>query len=320
MHTIAIALFDDVPTYELAVPCEVFDTDRSYLGVEWYRCVRCATRPGPVRASGGFTVRADHDLAELTRADTVIVPACAGIDAPPEPELVEAVRAAHGRGARIASICSGAFVLAEAGLLDGRQATTHWMYADALARRYPAVKVDPAVLYVDEGDILTSAGTAAGMDMCLHIVRTDHGAEVANALARRLVVPPHREGGQAQYVELPVPPPYGDSLSPVLDWALEHLDEPLTVDMLARRARTSARTFARRFRATTGTTPAQWLIQQRIRLAQRLLETTDEPVERIAARCGFGTSASLRQHVTRSLGVSPQAYRKTFRVTSSLTA
>jgi transcriptional regulator GlxA family with amidase domain len=232
-------------------------------------------------------------------------------------KLIQALQRAHRRGARIASLCSGAFVLAYAGLLDGKRATTHWMHSAALADRFPAIDVDPSVLYVDEGDVLTSAGTAAGIDLCLHMVRQDHGAEVANVYARRMVVPPHRDGGQAQFLEAPVPKCDGDDvISPTMAWAIEHLDAAITVDDLAARAVVSPRTYARRFKATTGTTPLQWLLQQRLAAAQRLLETTDLGVELVAERSGFGTAAVLRIHFNRNLGVAPLAYRQTFRQAS----
>jgi transcriptional regulator GlxA family with amidase domain len=229
--------------------------------------------------------------------------------------MLDALRAAHARGARLLSLCTGVFMIAAAGLLDGRRASTHWRHTDELASRYPNVKIDPRVLYVDDGDILTSAGTAAGVDLCLHVVRLDHGAEVANGVARRMVVPPHRDGGQAQFVDAPVAPACeeGEALSSVLGWMLEHLDMPMSVDTLAERAVMSPRTFARRFRAVTGTTPHQWLLAQRVLLAQRLLETTDEAVELLADRAGFGSAAALRLHFQRSVGTAPLAYRRTFR-------
>jgi transcriptional regulator GlxA family with amidase domain len=232
----------------------------------------------------------------------------------PSAELLEAVRTAHARGARILSFCSGAFLLARAGLLDGRRATTHWMFADQLAERFPSVEVEPDVLYVVDGNVMTSAGTAAAIDLCLHVVRSDHGADVANAVARRMVVPPHRDGGQAQFIQAPVPTlaEVDDPFRVTLDWALEHLDEPLTVEVLARRAAMSPRTFARRFVAITGTTPLQWLLRQRVLHAQRLLETTDQPIEWVASRCGFGTAAGMRIHFQRFVGTSPMAYRRTF--------
>jgi transcriptional regulator GlxA family with amidase domain len=316
-HSVATVICHGVAPFEMAVPCEVFGIDRSDLGVPWYRHVVCAAEDPPIRSSQGFSIDTPHGLDEVVRADTVVVPAwgAARLDDDPPAALLDALRAAHRRGARIMSVCSGAFVLAAAGLLDGRRATTHWMHADALADRYPEIDVDPDVLYVDEGDVLTSAGTAAGIDLCLHVVRLDFGAEVANAVARRMVVPPHREGGQAQFVEAPMTSgePGTDRFASTLEYMLEHLDEPLSVEAMADQAAMSPRTFARKFRATTGTTPGQWLVRQRVLLAQRLLETTDDPVELIALRCGFGTAAGLRMHFRRVLDTSPLVYRRTFR-------
>jgi transcriptional regulator GlxA family with amidase domain len=313
-RTVAVVAFDDVAVFELAVPCEVFGIDRSAMGVPNYRLMVCGVEPGPIRTGAGFTMTPSHGLRALAQADTIIVPSWKRVDEVPPPKLVNALQRAHRRGARIASLCSGAFVLAYAGLLDGKRATTHWMHSAALADRFPAVDVDPSVLYVDEGDILTSAGTAAGIDLCLHMVRKDHGAEVANVYARRMVVPPHRDGGQAQFLEAPVPVCDGDDvISPTMAWALEHLDEPLTVDQLAARSAMSPRTFARRFKTTAGTTPLQWLVQQRLAAAQRMLETTDLGIELVAERSGFGTAAALRIHFNRNLGVAPLAYRQTFR-------
>jgi transcriptional regulator GlxA family with amidase domain len=315
-HTVATVICDGVAPFEMAVPCEVFGIDRSELGVPWYRHLVCAVGSPPIRSSMGFTIDTPYGLDEVVKADTVVVPAWgeAQLDDPP-PALLDALRTAHRRGARILSVCSGAFVLAAAGLLDGRRATTHWMHAEALAARYPRIEVDPDVLYVDNGDVMTSAGTAAGIDLCLHVVRLDFGAEIANAVARRMVVPPHREGGQAQFVETPMMngEPGTDRFAATLEYMLEHLDESLSVETMAERAAMSPRTFARRFRATTGTTPGQWLVRQRILLAQRLLETTEDPVESIAVRCGFGTAAGLRLHFRRVLATSPLVYRRTFR-------
>jgi transcriptional regulator GlxA family with amidase domain len=270
----------------------------------------------------GLRVDTGYGLEELLAADTIVVPACARATQrqPPAP-LVEVLRSAHARGARIASICTGAYLLAAAGLLDGRRATVHWMNAVDFAHRYPRVPVDPAVLYIDHGDVLTSAGTGSAIDLCLHLVRRDHGAAVANEVARRMVVPPHRDGGQAQFAR-PVTPgePRADlaadsarSLAPVIDWARAHLDQPLSVADLAQRAHMSTRTFARRFTELVGDTPLQWLVEQRVRVAQELLETTDDPVERIARQAGFGTAVSLRQHFRRITSVSPQTYRHVFR-------
>ena len=313
-HTVVTVVGRNVAMFETAVPCEVFGLDRSDLVDPWYRHVLCAGDPPPLTTPEGFTIETPHGLEALAEADTVVVPARPYLRDPPSDELLEALRAAHRRGARLLSLCTGAFVLAAAGLLDGRPATTHWMHAAELARRHPKVRVDPRVLYVDDGDIMTSAGTAAGIDLCLHVVRLDHGADVANAVARRMVVPPHRDGGQAQFVEAPMPAPIeGDSLAGLFGWMLEHLHEPLSVEQLAGRAAMSPRSFARRFRAVTGTTPHQWLLAQRVLLAQRLLETTDEPIERIASRCGFSSAAGLRVHFQRGVSASPLAYRRAFR-------
>src|SRR3954447_4595260 len=255
-HTVAAVVFPNMAPFELSVPCEVFGLDRSELVEPWYDFFVAVTCDEPVETGVGFSITTPYRIADLARADTIIIPADYKKGDPPA-ELLDALRAAHRRGARLLSFCTGAFVLAAAGLLDGRPATTHWMHADELAERYPAIAVDPRVLYVDAGDgIYTSAGTAAGIDLCLHIVRLDHGAEVANAVARRMVVPPHRDGGQAQFVrESVVTDCDSDQLAATLDWAVEHLDEPLTVELLARRALMSPRTFARRFRSATGTTP-----------------------------------------------------------------
>ena len=314
MHRVVTVIGPKVAMFELSVACEVFGIDRSELVDPWYRHRVAAAVPGPHRSPEGVVIDTPYGLEELARGRHR--------DHPGQPvprrrrprSCSTGCGHAHARGARLLSVCTGAFVLAAAGLLDGRRATTHWMYADELARRYPKVRVDPKVLYVDGGEVMTSAGTAAGIDLMLHVVRLDHGAEVANAVARRMVVPPHRDGGQAQFVDLPVPSADGDEpLAGVLGWMLEHVGDDLSVEHLARRAGTSPRTFARRFRAATGTTPHQWILSQRILLAQRLLETTDEPVELVAQRCGFGSAAGLRQHFTRAVSASPQAYRRTFR-------
>ncbi|GHI36266.1 helix-turn-helix domain-containing protein [Streptomyces violascens] len=298
--------------FEAAAACEVFGTDHSELVNPWYSFRACGSRQARV---GGW-LRADttHGLDTLASAHTVIVPAQDDIEGDPPGELIDAVRAAHAAGARIVSLCTGAFVLAAAGLLDGRRATTHWAHADLLAARYPKVTVDAGVLFTDEDGVLTSAGKAAGMDLCLHIVRTDHGATVANALARHLVVPPHRDGGQAQFIPAPVTHGRDHPLAELLPWALERLDQPLTVEDLARQAAMSSRNLARHFHAVTGTSPLRWLLSQRVRLAQELLESGDDSVEHIAARTGMGTSATLRRHFARVTGLPPEAYRRTFGV------
>ena len=309
-HTVAAIVGDDISTFELAVCCEVFALQRPEILEDAYELLVCAATEPPLRATGGITIDTPYRLADVARADTVIVPAGSK---EPSDDVVEALRDAYDRGARILSVCSGAFVLGHAGLLDGRRATTHWMYTDLLAEMFPLAKVDPDVLYVIDGRVMTSAGTAAGIDLCLNLVRMDYGAEVANAFARRMVVPPHRDGGQSQFVQAPVPCCDGDDpIAEVSDWMVANLHQELSVDELARKALMSPRTFARRFRAATGTTPHQWLLRQRVLHAQHLLEATDEPVERIATRCGFSSAAVLRQHFNRVVGTSPLAYRRTF--------
>jgi AraC family transcriptional activator FtrA len=311
-----VAVGNGTNPFELAVACEVFGLERPELDVEWYRLRVCAVEDSPVHVKN-FFLGTEFGLDDLAAADTVIVPNAGRGDDVIAPPLVDALRVAYERGARMVSYCSGAFALAAAGILDGRRATTHWMYADKLARRYPAVRVVPDVLYVDDGQVMTSAGTAAGIDLSLHIVRRDYGSDVANKVARRMVVPPHRDGGQAQYVDLPVPP-VDDTvlLGPTLDWIVDHLAEPLTVDAMAAHAMVSPRTFARRFRAVTGTTPLQWLLLQRVAHARRLLESGDLPIERIADASGLGSAANLRAHFQRVVGTTPTAYRRTFATAS----
>ncbi|MGW4948348.1 helix-turn-helix domain-containing protein [Actinoplanes sp. NPDC004185] len=310
MPSVALAVTDGTPLFELAAACEVFGVDRD-LAAPWYDFTIC----GDDGAAVGGWLRAgiQHGLEALKEADTVIVPSCRDAADPPSPALVAAVRAAHEAGARVASLCTGAFTLAEAGLLNGRRATTHWAHTALLRDRYPAIDVDPDVLYIDDGDVLTSAGKAAGMDLCLHLVRTDHGTAVANALARTLVVPPHRQGGQAQFIPAAVGHGPDHVLAEVLPWALERVALPLTVRELARRAGMSSRNLARHFHAVTGVSPLRWLLTQRVRLAQELLETSDLSVEQIAARTGMGTATTLRRHFNQQLGVPPETYRRTFR-------
>ncbi|HEX6347478.1 helix-turn-helix domain-containing protein [Umezawaea sp.] len=310
MHSVALAVTDGTPLFELAAACEVFGVDRDLVS-PWYGFTVCGS--GGAEVGGWLTAGVRHGLDVLATADTVVVPSLRAAEDTPLPELVDAVRAAHDAGARVVSLCTGAFVLAAAGLLDGRRATTHWEHTALLAERYPRVRVDPDVLYVDEGSVLTSAGKAAGMDLCLHLVRTDHGAAVANALARCLVVPPHRPGGQAQYVPAPVSHGRGHALADLLPWITARLDQPLTVRDLARQAGMSSRNLARHFTAVTGSSPLRWLLVQRAHRAQELLETTDATVELIASRTGMGTATTLRRHFARLFGVSPEAYRRTFR-------
>ncbi|MFE0805235.1 helix-turn-helix domain-containing protein [Streptomyces sp. NPDC058812] len=310
MTTVALAATDGMLHFELSLACEVFGTGPAGMVDPWYRLSVCG--PSAVRV-GRFRLEPDHGLDRLPHADTVIVPGWADIDQDPPAELIDAVREAHEAGARVASLCTGAFVLAAAGLLDGKRATTHWAHTAELARRHPRVTVDADVLYVDNGSVLTSAGKAAAMDLCLHLVRLDHGSSVANRLARRLVVPPHRDGGQAQFVTTPVPAPDNHPLAELFPWVLQRLDHPLTVEDLARQARMSSRHLGRHFRSATGTTPLQWLLTQRIRHAQELLETSDDTIDAIATATGMGTATTLRRHFHRTVGVPPDAYRRTFR-------
>jgi len=312
--TIAVLAFEGMSLFHLSVPCLVFGEDRRESGVPPYRLLVCAEQPGLLATSTGFAVQAPHGLARLREAGTVIVPTWPDPLQRPSERLLSALRRAHERGARIVGLCLGAFVLAEAGLLDGRPATTHWHWAGLFAQRFPRVRLAPEVLYVDDGDLLTSAGTAAGIDCCLHLLRTRLGAEVANRVARRLVVAPHRQGGQAQYIEQPVPArPGADRIGQTLEWAARQLAQPLSLDRLAQHALMSRRSFTRHFRASTGTTVTQWLGAQRLALAQRLLETTDLPVERIAADAGFGTPLSLRLRFAEQLRTTPSHYRREFR-------
>ncbi|TDW22362.1 helix-turn-helix domain-containing protein [Kribbella kalugense] len=309
MHTVALATAGHLLHFELGIAYEIFGNPPLGSG-EWYDVRLCG--PGSVRV-GPFTVEPDDGLERLASADTVIVPALADVDEEPSPELVSAVRSAYEAGARIASLCTGAFVLGAAGLLDGRRATTHWGHADALAARYPQAVVDPDVLYTDNGNILTAAGKAAAVDLCLHLVHLDHGATVANTVARRLVVPPHRAGGQAQFVATPMPVSGDHTLAELLAWVLQRLDQPLTVTDLARRANTSPRHLGRQFRAVTGQTPLQWLLTQRVRRAQQLLEATDNSIESVATATGLGTATTLRRQFKRVVGIPPNTYRTSFR-------
>lgn len=310
MRTVALAVTDGMLHFELSLAYEVFADPPAAVTVPWYDVTVCGSTAVQV---GPFRVSPDLGLDRLRDAETVIVPSLADVDEGPSADLVDAVRAAYEAGARVVSLCTGAFVLAAAGLLDGRRATTHWAHTEALTARYPRVDVDPDVLYVDNGSVLTSAGKAAAMDLCLHIVRLDHGSSVANTVARRLVVPPHRAGGQAQFVAAPVPARDDHPLAALFPWIIERLDQPLTVDDLARQAGMSSRHLGRQFQAVTGTTPLQWLLTQRIRHAQELLEKTDDGIDAIASRTGMGTATTLRRHFNRTVGVPPDTYRRTFR-------
>jgi transcriptional regulator GlxA family with amidase domain len=323
-HRVAILVRHGVLPLELGLVHQLFGRARSRAGAPLYEVVTCAVEAGPVRTDADFTVAVAHDSRVLSRAGTVIVPASHEQDETLTvgglPPALAAALARIRPGTRIASICTGAFVLAAAGLLDGARATTHWQSAGEFRRRYPMVDLDPDVLYVDNGAVLTSAGEAAGIDLCLHMIRGDHGAAVANEVARATVVPPHRPGGQAQYIRHPVADPTGGSTDAARSWALRHLGAAITVPGLAERSMMSVRTFTRRFRDEVGTSPAQWLITQRLDRARQLLEDTDLPVDRVARESGFGAAVSLRQHLDAALGVTPTAYRATFRGAGPTTA
>jgi AraC family transcriptional regulator, transcriptional activator FtrA len=314
-HRVVALVSPGVNAFELSVACEVFGLDRPEIDVEWYDFTIASEDAQAVGIHGGASLQPSADLAAVRGAHTVVVPN-GRIEGPAaSPGVLQALREAHASGARILSFCSGAFTLGASGLLDGRRATTHWFYTDRFRARFPGVDVVENVLYVDDGEILTSAGTAAAIDLGLHIVRLDHGADVANSVARRMVVPPHRDGGQAQFVQRPVVDSCdpADDLAPVLEWALSHLHEPISVDDLAERALMSPRTFARRFLGTVGTSPLQWILRQRVHRAQELLETTDLSLERVAQESGFGTAANMRLHMRRVVDLAPSAYRRTFR-------
>jgi transcriptional regulator GlxA family with amidase domain len=318
IRSVAIVALDGVQPFELGVAWEGFGIDRSDEGLPTYDCYVVSARPS-VRTAAGYSITTPHRLSRANDADLVVVPAQVTHDEPPG-AVSKLLRATVERGARVMSVCAGAFTLGAAGLLDGRRCTTHWRYADELAHRFPRAQVDPNVLFVCDGPVLTSAGTASGLDLCLHLIRADHGEEIARRVARRMVMPPHRDGGQAQFVDVPIRARPADTLAPLLDELSAELDLEHSATTLAARAAMSPRTFARRFRAETGTTPHLWLTHQRVLLARRLLEEGDDPIDTVAARCGFGTGAMLRHHFGRIVGVSPAAYRRTFRPADSRSA
>jgi transcriptional regulator GlxA family with amidase domain len=315
-HRVAVLALGEVIGYDLSIPPQILQMAQDESGEPLYDVRVCGLDRQPVRVVAGYTMVPDHGREALAEADSVIIPGTR-IEGPRHhgtlPDEVAEALALIRPGTRIMSICTGAFVLAAAGILDGRPATTHWAHTDQFRQLYPKVLLDENVLFVDDGDVLTSAGLGAGVDLCLHVVRTDHGSEVANRSARYCVVPPWRDGGQSQYIERHVPETGTDGTAPTRAWALLRLHQSLDLDELASHARMSVRTFSRRFRAETGMSPGTWLIQQRVRHARNLLETTDLPVDRVAAECGLGTAASLRQHLRAAIGVAPLAYRKTFR-------
>ncbi len=314
LSTVAVVVYDGVAPFELGVLCEAWALDREDEGVPRFGFTVCAPERRSVATSiPGFSLEVTAGLEVLDVADLICLPAMPR-DRPVPGQVVSALRAAHARGAQMLSVCSGAFVLGEAGLLDGRACTTHWRYVDELQRRFPEARVECDVLYVEDGPIVTSAGSAAGLDACLHVLRSEFGASIAATVARRMVVAPHRDGGQAQFIEFPIPTSTADTLQPVLEWMGANLDRDLSVTDLAARATMSPRTFARRFKAETGTTPYHWITNQRLLLAERMLEGTDETIERIATRSGFSNSTAFRNHFVRLRGTSPQRYRRNFRV------
>jgi transcriptional regulator GlxA family with amidase domain len=311
LTSVSALVLDNLAVFEFGVICEVFGIDRSADGVPNFEFKVCGPEPGkPLRTSVGASITPDHGLDDLVGADLVAIPAIGGSEY--LPEALDAVRRAAESGSIILTVCSGAFVAGAAGLLDGRPCTTHWMHADQLAEMYPTAQVDRNVLFVDDGNLITSAGTAAGIDACLHLVRREMGSEITNTIARRMVVPPQRDGGQRQYIDQPIPVRCSERFAPHLDWILANLEQPHTVTTLARRAHMSGRTFARRFVEETGRTPMQWVTDQRVLFARRLLEETTLDVDRIAERSGFGNATLLRHHFRRIVGVTPSDYRRRF--------
>lgn len=311
-HVVAAVAYDRLCTFEFGCTVELFALPRPELDVPWYEFAVCAAERGPIRATGGIAVQVSHSLRLLERADTIVIPGWRDADEAPPPELLRKLRQAYDRGARLCSICSGVFVLAAAGVLTGKRATTHWKYVDRLAERYPDIRVEANALYVDEGRILTSAGSAAGLDMLIHLVRKDFGPRVANQVAQRLVIPPHREGGQAQFVPRPVPADERGRLARLLDWIRAHLSREHTIESLAQQAAMSPRTLQREFKSATGLAPYAWIVRERIERAKELLETGRLPAQRIAERVGMGSAESLRHHFRLRVGTTPAQYRARF--------
>lgn len=312
-HRVAAVAYDQLCTFEFGCVVELFALQRPELSVPWYEFAVCSAERGSLRAAGGIRISAPHSLRLLDRADTIVIPGWRDAHEPPPPALVRKIRAAYDRGARLCSICSGVFVLAAAGVLDGKSATTHWRYADMLAQRYPQIRVEPNALYVDEGQVLTSAGSAAGLDMLLHLVRRDYGPKVANQVARRLVIPPHRDGDQAQYVPRPVAPEDSGRLSRLLDWIRAHLAEAHSIDSLSKRASMSPRTLLRRFKETTGVAPNEWIVRERVAAAREMLESGRVALAHVSQRTGFGSDESFRRHFRLLVGVPPATYRRRFK-------
>jgi AraC family transcriptional activator FtrA len=316
-HRVVAVVYDGLCTFEFGCVVELFALQRPELDLRWYEFAVCSAERGPLRALGGVRLYATHSLKLLDSADTIVMPGWRNAHELPPPGLLKKIRAAYERGARVCSICSGVFVLAAAGVLDGKSATTHWRHAQLLAQRYPKIRVEANALYVDEGQVLTSAGSAAGLDMLLHLVRRDYGAKVVNEVARRLVIPPHRDGDQAQYVPRPVAPDGASQLAKLLDWIRLHLSEPHSVASLAKRAGMSPRTLLRRFKEAAGLAPNEWIVRERVALAREMLESGRVALAHIAQRAGFGSDESLRRHFRLHVGVPPAIYRKRFREAST---
>lgn len=312
LHRVVALAYDGLCTFEFGVATELFGLPRPELDVEWYDFAVVSVDPAPLRMLGGVTLAAATDLSVLRQADTVVIPGWKGPDVQPADDVLNALRYVHANGGRIMTICSGVFALAATGMLDGLVATTHWRYSQELQVRHPKIRVTDDVLFVDNGNLLTSAGSAAGLDLGLHLIRRDHGAQVANQVARRLVLPPMRDGGQAQFIARPEPVERTGEIAATLDWALAHLREPIEVKDLAAQAAMSPRTFARRFVAETGTSPHKWLVRERVLAAQSMLETSGESIDQVAAACGFGSAATLRHHFRRIVHTTPTAYRRGF--------
>jgi AraC family transcriptional activator FtrA len=310
-HVVVLA-YDGLCTFEFGICVEVFALERPEITEPWYRFQVTAMEEGPLTAMGGVQVLAPYDLNALVKADLILIPGWRGAATPVPDPLIKTLRKAHDNGARIATICSGVFVLAAAGLLAGKRATTHWRYADLLAEKYPDIEVTPDVLYIDEGAVLTSAGSAAGLDLCLHIIRQDYGAEIANLVARRLVLPAHRDGGQAQFIQRPVGRDRGGNITPLLDKVRRELDRSWTIDKMAQEAGLSPRTLQRRLKAATGESPQIWLTRERLAYARELLETSEIKIDQVAERAGFGSGESFRLHFRRNFGISPKGYRNGF--------
>ena len=310
-HLVAVLVHEPISTFEFGCVADVFGNRRAEPMTDWYDFAVCAAVPGPIVSTGGIPIYVEHGLNVISRADTIIIPSWDAEEDPPA-EMLEALKQAYDRGTRILSICSGAFALAAAGILDGRRATTHWVHAGELSRRYPNVTVEPDVLYIDEGQIVTGAGCAAGLDMMLHVIRCDHGAKVCNFIARRMVIPPHREGGQAQFALRPVPKIPNSRFAQVLDWMRAHANEELSTEQLALEAAMSPRSFFRRFREATGMAPYDWIVHERIAIAKELLEEGRLSIEQIAGEAGFRAAETMRHHFRRIVGRSPAEYRRMF--------